>query len=446
MQRRLTRLLNRTATLPVSSSPVVRLGVGGDKMVGSPGANLDPEDEKVATRRRRWWLYLLAMALLMMASVVVSFWQFQAAPSMPQAAPPTPQTAPPTPHKKPSAPQAVPTPRPLPSKGPNYAIIKVFYATDRQESSRQRQIALYGGGRGAISYGSCLVSMPRNHRLGVLEEPSIFRLEFREDPARHILVLSVRKKQQADFLQDLKADIRQVRRRQVLIFVHGYNVSFSDAARRTAQLKYDLAFDGPALFYSWPSQATYEGYPQDEANIEWSEPHLVNFFHMIAREAGADSIYLVAHSMGSRGTVKALNRLRDQFGERERSQFKEVVLAAPDIDAEVFREDVLPRLRTTSSRVTLYTSSKDKALRASKEFHGYRRLGDSVSGVFVGNGLDVIDATAVCTDFVGHSCFGSSNSIISDMFYLFQEGKSAGERFRLRPVATSMGTYYIFRP
>jgi esterase/lipase superfamily enzyme len=38
--------------------------------------------------------------------------------------------------------------------------------------------------------------------------------------------------------------------------VHGYNVSFDDAALRTAQLAYDLTFDCPAAFFSWPSKGT----------------------------------------------------------------------------------------------------------------------------------------------------------------------------------------------
>ena len=42
------------------------------------------------------------------------------------------------------------------------------------------------------------------------------------------------------------------------MFVHGFNVSFADAARRTAQIAYDLAFGGPGAL-SWPYSATFTG-------------------------------------------------------------------------------------------------------------------------------------------------------------------------------------------
>jgi esterase/lipase superfamily enzyme len=39
---------------------------------------------------------------------------------------------------------------------------------------------------------------------------------------------------------------------QALIFVHGYNMSFDNAARRAAQIAYDINFDGATFLFSWP--------------------------------------------------------------------------------------------------------------------------------------------------------------------------------------------------
>ncbi len=63
--------------------------------------------------------------------------------------------------------------------------------------------------------------------------------------------------------------------------------------------------------------------------------------------------------------------LAGEATEEAKGRFREIVLAAPDIDAGFFRRDSLPRLSLGRSRVTLYTSSADEALSASKCWHGY---------------------------------------------------------------------------
>ena len=55
------------------------------------------------------------------------------------------------------------------------------------------------------------------------------------------------------------------------MFIHGFNVSFADAAIRAAQLSCDLSIAGVMAFYSWPSQGTLAGYAADESSIEASE-------------------------------------------------------------------------------------------------------------------------------------------------------------------------------
>jgi len=73
----------------------------------------------------------------------------------------------------------------------NYARIKVFFATDRNRRNTNQPSDIFGIDRGDLSYGTCEVSIPRAHRIGVLESPSIVKLEFREDPIRHVVLLDV---------------------------------------------------------------------------------------------------------------------------------------------------------------------------------------------------------------------------------------------------------------
>ena len=55
----------------------------------------------------------------------------------------------------------------------------------------------------------------------------------------------------------LREEVRDSRRKEAFVFIHGYNVAFDDAIYRTAQIAYDLSFDGPPILYSWPSRASW---------------------------------------------------------------------------------------------------------------------------------------------------------------------------------------------
>jgi len=126
------------------------------------------------------------------------------------------------------------------------------------------------------------------------------------------------------------------------------------------------------------------------------------------------------------------------------SRLREIILTAPDIDAEVFRRDIAPGL-TQAASVTLYASSDDLALVASKKVHKYPRAGDAGSGLVVLKGIETIDATGVDTSFLAHSYFAETRSVLADIFYLVRESKRADQRFGLRPAQSSNGAYWEFK-
>jgi esterase/lipase superfamily enzyme len=102
-----------------------------------------------------------------------------------------------------------------------------------------------------LKFGMCEVSIPGGdrHNIGRLEAPSVWRLEFREDPAKHIVLLGVRPQSKIEFFEAVQTRVNDSAAKDAFVFVHGYNVSFEDAARRTGQLAYDLQFDGAPILY-----------------------------------------------------------------------------------------------------------------------------------------------------------------------------------------------------
>jgi esterase/lipase superfamily enzyme len=331
-----------------------------------------------------------------------------------------------------------------------YHLMRLYYATDRKEAAGAPPDQRFGGDRGALAYGVVHVTVPKVHQRGALEAPSILRLEFSADPGKHVILKS---------LSALDADAwrAQIAKRAIgldnpgiLVFIHGYNSSFADAARRAAQLSYDLNFAGATVIFSWPSRAELIGYTVDEQNAEWSVSDMKAVLASLATVAPGTPIYVIAHSMGNRVLTRGFKALFDEDRSTRRS-FSQVVLAAPDLDADVFRRDIAPSLlgRPGGPRVTLYASSNDKALLASRDLHGgYHRLGESGRDLVVMPDLDTVDASDVKTEFLGHSYFGDSGTVLSDLVHVIHERlrPQERERFSLDPVKNLSIVYWRFKP
>ena len=232
----------------------------------------------------------------------------------------------------------------------------------------------YGRERGTLQYGSCVVSIPREHTVGQLERPSLLRLELRARPDRHVMLQQILPCDEAEFYEAVRQRVASAPSRDLFVFVHGYNVSFELAAPHGSDGPRS-ALPGAPLFYSWPSQAEPWNYAIDENNVAWTVPHLKKFLVDLASHSDAQAINLIAHSMGNRALTQAVRELAADLRVTGK-MFQQVILAAPDIDADVFERDIAPVLTQLSSQVTLYASAHDDALAASRMVHGYRRAGD----------------------------------------------------------------------
>ena len=345
---------------------------------------------------------------------------------------------------RPEAKAAAPPPRMGSMGEPPYVVVQIFYATDRRHTSQENPTRMYGAERsldGKLALGTCEVSIPPDHRIGELEHPSIWRLEFQEDPEKHVVLLGITPEGDSVFWKKLGDTVSASQQGAAFVFVHGYDTTFEDAARRTAQIAYDLTFDGAPICYSWPSYGELADYPKDENNVQWTVPHLKSFLRELANQLKVKTIHVIAHSMGNRAVSYALQLLRaEDIGRRVRMQH--IVLTAPDIDADTFRE-LAAEIKAVAERVTLYVSPDDQALALSKKFHGNPRLGESISII---QGIDTIDASSVDTSFIGHSYYAENRSVLSDIFSLLKEGKPPKDRFGMRAVDHGDGIYYAFRP
>ena len=229
---------------------------------------------------------------------------------------------------------------------------------------------------------------------------------------------------------------------QALIFVHGYNTDFDSALYRTAQMAYDLQFDGASFLYSWPSASGLTGYTYDRESATQAERFLRPFIDLVVKESGAQSVSLIAHSMGNLPLLQVLRDLGPSLPAGV--QLNQIILASPDVDRDVFSY-LAANLNKYGRGITLYCSANDRAMAAARRVAGgIPRAGDVPSeGPLVIDGIDTIDISATSTDMLAlnHSIYAERTALLNDIGLLLQTGERPPDRRIpiLQRVTTSNG-------
>lgn len=307
--------------------------------------------------------------------------------------------------------------------------LDLLYATDRNQSGLHDPLLYFGGDRtNHLKLGAALVSIPQRHGAGRVEDPSLL---FGPRADRDVLLAQVNPPQEtASFLTELQSQLDRSPRRELLVYIHGFNNTFSDAARRGAQIAHDIDFHGPLAIYSWPSQGWLLSYLVDAGNAEWTQAYLVSFLKMLSEQSGAEHIHLLAHSMGGRVLIPALRELVRQRPADRSPEFDQVILAAVDLDTELFERDYAPAVAQSARHVTIYVSDGDWALGSSQKLYRYARLGQPGNAetlVAAYPSFDVVDATAHDHGAFGHLYYGASPRVLKDLQEILA-GKTCAER------------------
>jgi esterase/lipase superfamily enzyme len=312
-----------------------------------------------------------------------------------------------------------------------FATVRVFYGTNRAPSGEVKPALYYGRARGDLQYGYLDVTIPKTHKEAELEtQPrwADYVYDVSQMRARYVLLDKVTPLRKDVFLQTLRQQVKNSPSKDVFIFVHGFNSTFEDAARRAAQLVYDLDFDGTPMLYSWPSQGSATAYAVDEASVGISGRKMAEFLENVVTQSGAERIHLLAHSMGNRALIEALQTyLAKKSPENRQHIFGQVVFTAPDVDRDYFM-DAIGSIRGAADRVTLYASNNDYALRSSQYLHGAPRAGTAGEFIIREAGLDSIDMSAVPADVLGHTYFAANAGAIFDIFRLLWRGDAPPQR------------------
>ncbi|MBL8422068.1 MAG: alpha/beta hydrolase [Candidatus Accumulibacter phosphatis] len=285
------------------------------------------------------------------------------------------------------------------------------------------------------THGRAEVLIPKGHRFGETGSSfwkKLLRFDLRDDRLR---LQRLTTQERADWFGEIRQAMRDAKESgdtpQALFFLHGFNVSFEEAAIRAAQIGFDLKVPGATAFFSWPSRGSVTAYPADEASIEASERAITDFLVDFASHCGAEKVHVIAHSMGNRGLLRALQRIAANAETRGRVKFGQVFLAAPDVDRDLFL-DLAGLYPPHSERTTLYASDGDLPVHLSAKLHDAPRAG-YFAPYTVAPGVDTIAVPHFDLDLLGHSYFAEAAALLHDIYSLMRLDAAPGRRQRMTP-------------
>ena len=226
---------------------------------------------------------------------------------------------------------------------------------------------------------------------------------------------------------------------QLVVYVHGCCTEFETALDEIQRVSLQIAPAAAALVYTMPTRGdrhyfnsktpfgvkipfvTFtpgQRYYFYDENVEaWSAPHLAALLDDLATRPSNPQIHIIAHSLGARLTLYALQTYHARHPGTSR-RFGEIVFAAADLDRSTFVEQ-LPTLTSTATRITVYFSDHDKGMDFSQFIHDSDRLGGVRGGRYSGEaGVDAIDTSQVLcgsNDSSGHFYWKSSRVVIADI-------------------------------
>jgi esterase/lipase superfamily enzyme len=327
-------------------------------------------------------------------------------------------------------------------------LYQVWFATNRAVKSTDdpsKGFANKPDSAGVVRYGTCTVQIPEAHThgsVGTAWYRRWLRLHFSDD---HLKIVDRVPIEPLEFFRALRTELAALSHaeRVVLVYLHGYNVSFDDAAIRAAQIGFDLKVLGLTAFFSWPSCGSIPSYFADTNRIAASERQIADFLIRVATDSGASAVHLIAHSMGSLGLARAIQRITGQAASAGGVRFGQIVLAAPDMEVELFR-DLAAIYPSISERTTMYVSKKDRALRFSKRLQRHNRAGFSPPVTVVPR-IDTVEVSKIDVTLLGHGYYAEAESLLTDMIALLQHNDPPGRRPRLREAGRVGARYWIIK-
>lgn len=295
-----------------------------------------------------------------------------------------------------------------PAPQPNQVVI--FVASVRNGENGAANEMTHDG----THYSLQTISIPPHHKIGQIEHPTFGK----PNPMHDFVVSSRRDLKEQSFRNGIATHIsgRIGSNRDVLLYVHGFNTSYNEARFRLAQIVQDGRFGGVPVLFTWPSSDSLLGYEAARETAAASRDGLAKLLRDLSELPDVGRIHILAHSLGTWLTMEALRERAIAGSPDLHGKLGLVMLAAPDIDLSVFREQVS---HVDPHHISVLVSSKDKALSLSSWLAGDRpRLGaldphkSSDRAALRRLGVKVYNLAPESTGFIGHGMYADVPAVV----------------------------------
>jgi esterase/lipase superfamily enzyme len=183
------------------------------------------------------------------------------------------------------------------------------------------------------------------------------------------------------------------------------------------------------VLFTWASRGKATAYVYDLNSATAARDGLEHTLRLLLR-SNAEKVNVLAHSMGNWVTVEAFRQIRISGDLPPASKIGTILLAAPDIDIDVFKSQ-LRRFGKPQKPFYVVLSQDDRALFLSRAIAGgVTRVGDSAdTAELTALGASVIDLTDVkATDATNHDKFVQLASVAPQLSGILAQGINGNHR------------------
>jgi esterase/lipase superfamily enzyme len=331
---------------------------------------------------------------------------------------------------------------------PGSNTVEMLVATTRSDDHVLPGI-MFNGERGVgLAFADMAISIPpdASRTIGEVQWPQTVP----GDPAHDFVTLRADRLNLTQAVAAFDQRLRTTGPRHVLLFVHGYNTRYEEAVYRFAQIVHDAGAPVAPVLFTWPSRGELLDYAYDRESAVYSRDALESVLQEMVTDPNVGSISILAHSMGNLVAVEALRQMAIR-NRRISPKISDIMLAAPDIDVDVFRRQIAEiEASDKSPPITVFVSQDDRALEISRRIAGDEpRLGaidpsvEPYHTILQQANVNVVDLSKVTSDdFANHGKFAQSEVVKSIGMRLAsrQRMNDAGQTFAERFGEVTQGT------
>ncbi|UTW53121.1 alpha/beta hydrolase [bacterium SCSIO 12827] len=238
----------------------------------------------------------------------------------------------------------------------------------------------------------------------------------------------------SDFFDDIRQALQALKSAPnykapaILVYVHGFQNSFANSVETMARMMSNIGFPCVPVVFAWPTNGG-PNYIAQRDRVADAGDALSVFLQTLHAEFNGADVHVLAHSLGSAVTIKALHELQKQGAAPVK--LSELIFAAADHPPGDFYNTAKETVQGhIVDRVTSYASSNDRV------FGGRGIVTASPRAGYIENGrmrqskwVDSIDASDAIGEWKGHSNIFKSPYLLFDFSEVL-----AGQPMTLRSV------------